>query len=145
MKLPRMHHCSQCNTCTLKYDHHCGMLMNCIGANNYHLFFQFLVLVGIYMFFCFYLNMKYNFYQDYYLNPNAKPRYLLWIIPASLNVSLVQLGLTWYCQNMFRWYASMASRNMHAVEESRAGQIYDRSDHWGVTKTQSQCESKECE
>jgi DHHC palmitoyltransferase len=42
-KLPRMHHCSQCDQCCLKYDHHCGTAINCIGANNYHLFQLFLV------------------------------------------------------------------------------------------------------
>ena len=67
MKLPRMHHCSACQACCLKYDHHCGMLMNCIGVNNYHLFLQFMIVVALYMTFCFYLNMKYNFYLDYYL------------------------------------------------------------------------------
>ena len=145
MKLPRMHHCSACNACCLKYDHHCGMLMNCIGVNNYHLFFQFIFFVGVQNLFCTYLNVKYNFYLDYYKNPTAKPRYLLWMIPASLNVSLVSLGLVYYCQSMFSWYLSMASRNMHAVEETRAGQIYNRSDYWGVTKSDSNCKSKECQ
>ena len=37
-KMPRMHHCSHCNACCVKYDHHCGVVMNCIGVNNYHLF-----------------------------------------------------------------------------------------------------------
>jgi hypothetical protein len=41
-KLPRMHHCSVCNRCCVKYDHHCAMALNCIGINNFHLFVTFL-------------------------------------------------------------------------------------------------------
>ena len=64
-KLPRMHHCSQCNACSIKYDHHCGMVMNCIGVNNYHLFLHYIFSVSIFMAFNLYLNLKYNFYQDF--------------------------------------------------------------------------------
>jgi hypothetical protein len=43
-KIPRMHHCSVCERCCAKYDHHCGMAINCIGINNYKLFTLFLPL-----------------------------------------------------------------------------------------------------
>ncbi|ELA42438.1 uncharacterized protein VICG_00537 [Vittaforma corneae ATCC 50505] len=42
-KPPRCHHCSRCNKCYLKMDHHCLFLDVCIGFHNYKFFLQFLI------------------------------------------------------------------------------------------------------
>ena len=38
---PRAVHCVSCNSCTLKYDHHCPWIMNCVGLKNHKAFYLF--------------------------------------------------------------------------------------------------------
>lgn len=42
-KPPRAHHCSICQKCIMKMDHHCPWVNNCIGENNQIYFYMFIM------------------------------------------------------------------------------------------------------
>ncbi|XBW38409.1 hypothetical protein QEN19_003997 [Hanseniaspora menglaensis] len=50
LKPERAHHCSSCETCVLRMDHHCPWLTCCIGYKNHKNFIQFIILATIYAF-----------------------------------------------------------------------------------------------
>lgn len=46
-KPERTHHCSICDTCVLKFDHHCPWLNQCVGIGNERYFVLFMVWLSI--------------------------------------------------------------------------------------------------
>lgn len=49
-KPDRCHHCSACNRCILRMDHHCPWLPDCVGFRNQKYFIQFLMYATLYAF-----------------------------------------------------------------------------------------------
>eukprot|EP00928_Gymnodinium_smaydae_P020821 TRINITY_DN18051_c0_g1_i1.p1 TRINITY_DN18051_c0_g1~~TRINITY_DN18051_c0_g1_i1.p1 ORF type:complete len:370 (-),score=18.59 TRINITY_DN18051_c0_g1_i1:189-1190(-) len=47
LKPPRCHHCSICQRCVLKMDHHCPWINNCVGHGNYRHFCLFMLFLAM--------------------------------------------------------------------------------------------------
>ena len=43
MKAETTHHCKVCKQCIMHMDHHCPFVLGCVGLNNYHYFYSFMV------------------------------------------------------------------------------------------------------
>ena len=70
IRTPRCRHCSLCNTCVDRFDHHCPWVNNCIGKGNYAQFYIFVILQSLYLFTNLaisFVYMKLEFVDDVYL------------------------------------------------------------------------------
>ncbi|KAI8812950.1 DHHC palmitoyltransferase-domain-containing protein [Cladochytrium replicatum] len=65
-KPERAHHCSICNTCVLKMDHHCPWMANCVGHNNHRYFYLFLFYLTLGCFYYMFISipLAYQAYSD---------------------------------------------------------------------------------
>ena len=124
---PRSHHCKVCKKCTLKMDHHCHWIANCVGYYNQKNFYQFLFystfgdLVGFFLLINSFINcnkdIKGNVPQGVVINSPFVLAYYMWTPIQLLISSLCALSMTLGIGTLFYKQTKMLLNNQTTIDK----------------------------
>lgn len=118
-KPPRTHHCSTCQRCFLKMDHHCVWLDNCVGFGNYKFFFCLLFWATFMCGFVFGATLEVLIQQLVY--DSLEGVSVVWLIMAFFSFSLGLSTLMLLC-----YHSYLISKGMTTIEHMEINE--DRED-----------------
>lgn len=92
-KPDRCHHCSGCNKCYLKMDHHCPWFASCVGYRNQKYFIHFLLYTTAYSILVFFLTgadlLMWFRSQGYNQELINLPLLIVWILSLVITISML--------------------------------------------------------
>uniref|UniRef100_A0A8C0S2B6 Palmitoyltransferase n=1 Tax=Canis lupus familiaris TaxID=9615 RepID=A0A8C0S2B6_CANLF len=110
----RCHHCSVCDKCILRMDHHCPWVNNCVGFSNYKFFLLFLAHSLLYCLFIAATDLQYfiKFWTNGLPDTQAKFHIMfLFFAAAMFSVSL---------SSLFGYHCWLVSKNKSTLEAFRS-------------------------
>uniref|UniRef100_A0A8C0NXF2 Palmitoyltransferase n=1 Tax=Canis lupus familiaris TaxID=9615 RepID=A0A8C0NXF2_CANLF len=114
LKPDRCHHCSVCDKCILRMDHHCPWVNNCVGFSNYKFFLLFLAHSLLYCLFIAATDLQYfiKFWTNGLPDTQAKFHIMfLFFAAAMFSVSL---------SSLFGYHCWLVSKNKSTLEAFRS-------------------------
>ncbi|MES1915244.1 MAG: hypothetical protein MHM6MM_007220 [Cercozoa sp. M6MM] len=126
IKPNRAHHCSVCDHCVLKYDHHCMWLNNCIGHANYKYFVLMLFYMAL-------VSLLSAVSHAVFLVTTTDPSvHTATFVSSALCTLLSVFALLFSCAlGRFHWLKGVP-KNMTSVELAKQEFRLAQADHLGV-------------
>ena len=142
----RSHHCRICGKCTLKMDHHCHWIANCVGYFNQKNFYQFLFystfgdFIGFFLllirFFSCKLSIKENVPKDVKIKSPFELMYYLWE-PINISIGILcSLAMTISIGTLFYKQTWMLLLNQTTIDK-KLFEKWENSPYYEENKEQN--------
>jgi len=112
---PRASHCSVCDNCVDRFDHHCPWVGNCVGRRNYKYFFLFLASLTVYCAYLLALSVTALVLRT--KAPNSDFQTAMREGPLSPVVALVAFFSIWSVAGLAGFHSYLTAHNMTTNED----------------------------